>query len=771
MIEGKNIPLQKYPFMKIIGIKLEYGSPSVIKNLQPGWFPFGDYQEPTANNSWQYLKKNQQDDSNYLNQLYKSIAPEEFPTGMQLSVQCIVGKNGSGKSTLLELYYRIINDFACKCIKEKWMEWENLPKDIHLEESKGFSAKLFFETDGDLRYLYRNEAKTEYSVIKKGISKILFDSKSQKYDTKHLSEILQSFFYTIANNYSLYSLNPSDYAANKFLGNNNYLEKTDGKWLECIFHKNDGYLTPLVMVPFRDEFGNIDRANEDLLAKQRLSTLAILFESQGRSFLENYHPEQLNYSLNSMSKDYYWNETKETIVSKKAVDLFLSCFAYGHNSKLGEKYDIVAPMIKNILNKLGKGIYGRIRKEWSSYLKEEPRYSNNYRKHNKNVQETICNYLTYKTLKICFTYPTYGKMLLPPDPIIILSNQTGDLTSAARRIIKSIDTDATIAQKLIFYLVSPENASHITLKIRQCLAFISRDYYKTEYLYTQCAINNNSKNCFLSKNYAIDESLYRKNRKDTGYNTYEEVFLRMPPAFFDWELSFRNGIVGEKTEQNGDEGLTTLNQMSSGERHDLVSTSYLMYHLTNLQSVKCDRFRIPYHHINLIFDEVELYFHPEYQRKYLANLLKILSQCHISEEMIRSINIIIVTHSPFVLSDVPLSHTLYLENGATKARNDETFSANIHNLLVNQFFIEQPMGEVAANVINKIVEVEEITRKEEYDYYMFIAKKVGDPYIRNRLINIIECKSKDIVRLREEQKRLERRLKEIKQQLKDSNKK
>lgn len=762
--------------MKIIGIKLEYGSPLVIKNLQPGWFPFGDYQEPTANNHWQYLKggeetKKREDDG--LSQMYKSIAPQGFPSSMHLSVQCIVGKNGSGKSTLLELYYRIINDFACKCIKEKWLEWVNMPKDIHLEESKGYSAKLFFETDEKLQYLYRNEADTNYVVINDDTHTpiILFDGKIWKYRTEHLSKILQSFFYTIANNYSLYSLNPNDFSTNEF-EDNNYLEKTNGKWLECIFHKNDGYLTPLVMVPFRDEFGNIDRANEDLLAKQRLSTLAILFESQGLSFLENYHPEQLKYSLNSKSKDYYWNETKEIVVSKKAVDLFLSCFAYGQNSKLGEKYDVVEPMIKNILNKLGKGIYGRIRKEWSSYLKEEPRYSNNYRELDENVQDTICNYLTYKTLKICFTYPTYGKMLLPQDPIIIQSNQPSDLTSAARRIIKSIDTNASIAQKLILYLVSPENASHITLKIRQCLAFVSRNYYKTNSVYTQSPININSKNSFLSKNYAIDKELHGEEREISGYNTYEEVFLRMPPAFFDWDLFFRNGNMKKRTEQNGDGGLSTLNQMSSGERHDLVSTSYLMYHLTNLQSVKGDRFRIPYHHINLIFDEVELYFHPEYQRKYLATLLKTLSQCHISEEMIRSINIIIVTHSPFVLSDVPLSHTLYLENGAAKARKDETFSANIHNLLVNQFFIERPMGEVAANIIEEIAGAEEIT-KEKYDYYMFIANKIGDIYIRNRLINIIESKSKDVVRsgLEEEQKRLERRLEEIKHQLNEGNKK
>ena len=33
--------------MRIIGIRLYGGSDSVIKNLKPGWYPFGDYQEPT----------------------------------------------------------------------------------------------------------------------------------------------------------------------------------------------------------------------------------------------------------------------------------------------------------------------------------------------------------------------------------------------------------------------------------------------------------------------------------------------------------------------------------------------------------------------------------------------------------------------------------------------------------------------------------------------------------------------------------------------------
>lgn len=56
----------------------------------------------------------------------------------------------------------------------------------------------------------------------------------------------------------------------------------DGKWVRGLLHKNDGYLTPLVVVPYRDDWGNINISNEKDLAEQRLATLSLLFWSQGK---------------------------------------------------------------------------------------------------------------------------------------------------------------------------------------------------------------------------------------------------------------------------------------------------------------------------------------------------------------------------------------------------------------------------------------------------------------------------------------------------------
>ena len=80
--------------MQIIGIKVNDGFPSVIKNLKRGgWYPFGDYNEPSEENGWTWRKD---DDEKLLSQVYKEASDEPFPNNLKISVSCIVGQNGSG---------------------------------------------------------------------------------------------------------------------------------------------------------------------------------------------------------------------------------------------------------------------------------------------------------------------------------------------------------------------------------------------------------------------------------------------------------------------------------------------------------------------------------------------------------------------------------------------------------------------------------------------------------------------------------------------------
>jgi predicted ATP-binding protein involved in virulence len=103
-----------------------------------------------------------------------------------------------------------------------------------------------------------------------------------------------------------------------------------------------------------------------------------------------------------------------------------------------------------------------------------------------------------------------------------------------------------------------------------------------------------------------------------------------------------------------------------------------------------------------LLDEIELYYHPEMQRSYLAYLLKMLSRMEVST--LKSINICMVTHSPYILSDIPDNYLLRLEDGkASEKKEDKTFGANIHDLLANNFFMSSTTGEFAQIQIREIV--------------------------------------------------------------------
>lgn len=122
---------------------------------------------------------------------------------------------------------------------------------------------------------------------------------------------------------------------------------------------------------------------------------------------------------------------------------------------------------------------------------------------------------------------------------------------------------------------------------------------------------------------------------------------------------------------------------------------------------------LKYKYVNVVFDEIELYFHPDLQRRFLSLIISALRNIHI--EHIEGVNILMVTHSPFVLSDIPRSNVLVLSKQGEIC--GETFCANIHEMLGQNFFMEYTMGQIAQE------EIEEIFSK--YNNNSPISKKSG----------------------------------------------
>jgi len=150
-----------------------------------------------------------------------------------------------------------------------------------------------------------------------------------------------------------------------------------------------------------------------------------------------------------------------------------------------------------------------------------------------------------------------------------------------------------------------------------------------------------------------------------------------------------------------------------------------------LQSVEDSKFRVSYHHVCLVFDEVELYFHPDYQRRFLSMLIESLSWTKIDKRKIRSIHIFIATHSPFILTDVLTERTLYLKEGHRKIVEAQTFGGNYYDLLDNSFFFQTTaIGEISARAMRRWIKRHDENLRPVSEEEMAM---VGDPFVRDYL--------------------------------------
>lgn len=193
-------------------------------------------------------------------------------------------------------------------------------------------------------------------------------------------------------------------------------------------------------------------------------------------------------------------------------------------------------------------------------------------------------------------------------------------------------------------------------------------------------------------------------------------------------------------------------ELSSGELQMLNSIGTYTYHLRNLDYPPSAEGMIQYKYVNLILEEVELYFHPDYQKQYIYRMLEQIRQIRFTN--IKAINIIIVTHSPFVLSDIPGNNILYLNKGLPDTSSGlNPFAANIGDTLKNSFFLENGfMGEFAIRKIESLLRYlvpEEYAkneglrkRRDNYDWnyeraFVFI-KQIGDPLVKGALEGLLK---------------------------------
>lgn len=153
----------------------------------------------------------------------------------------------------------------------------------------------------------------------------------------------------------------------------------------------------------------------------------------------------------------------------------------------------------------------------------------------------------------------------------------------------------------------------------------------------------------------------------------------------------------------------------------------------------------------LLIDEIDMSWHPEWQRKFIYYINDIIRALDIQEQL----NIIITTHSPLILSDMPRNNVILLEknkqsNTTVIPNIDDTFGANIHDLFNNNFFLGDcenfcTIGEFAKNRIKKIQT--ELSQQSETNKLLEVLEQIniiGEPIIRTALLKAFNERYKNL---------------------------
>ena len=219
-------------------------------------------------------------------------------------------------------------------------------------------------------------------------------------------------------------------------------------------------------------------------------------------------------------------------------------------------------------------------------------------------------------------------------------------------------------------------------------------------------------------------------RNDNGslYNLVEHLLanrIYLTAKFFDMSYSH---------------SLSDITVLSSGEQ-ELLNLFSRLYYAVVVGPKKFDNLHSP---SLLLLDEAEIGFHPEWQRQYVNRLCKFIQLLLVPAG--HDFQIILTSHSPIILSDIPKCCTNFLkeEYGYVVNNRDEqaeTFAENIFNLYRRSFFMEDGLiGEFASNKIEVLkARIEQCHSRIEMETIQKEIDYIGDTFIKGYLQNKLDC--------------------------------
>ena len=687
-----------------------------------------------------------------------------FRNGVISNVSAIVGENGTGKTSLLEH----IRDVKGKSenIYDETIEvfWDNRDKRIKIYTNTTFSV---CNSNGiDLETYHDKKATVTKIFLTNSYYCSLSDNNtlsSIDLNIKNLNQISSSFYKKVCD----YPRKPTERSRNHSYSQIDIFDELMTYHYEA--EDNTKHFQSICdLIYYHDLFKH---GIGDFLSKNQLN-ITISFKPYNYNEFTYYQAIGIETFAKELSEILSIHNNLN-ILTRSIIDEILYIHAYTFLEKTNHNYLYVLFLMKDfILSKMKALCLSEIQLVMVMiYITNNNNYIDIFDEFKKAIEESLINTIKYLDIRNDITE-------LDIDDILI--NYEQELEAICKYSLTifeyilyetqegSIDINESINNEFFQNFAEKFDVLENYEKLRSIIIQQIENYndrydfaYKENILPNLINLLNNPSD---SRIYAYYESAFNELEEYSeiiGNNS--KITISKNHKTGNKFLEFINNLAKNDDEKPQSfilryldiDGLT----MSSGERALLNFFSWI--NLIPFFGKLCPKLiNSTEKNIILLIDEIDLYCHPEWQRKFIKYMI---------DELTKQFNgyrvqIIFSTHSPIVLSDIPHENIIYLGQGKRQSPQSQSFGQNIHTLLKDGFFIESTIGEFAKSRIqntNDDLDVyicnEKALSNKKYKEYKQIIDIVGEPIIKNHLnekLNLVTSKELKIIELEKELEKL-----------------